>query len=162
MRSGSLRRATLRDLVLAREQRSHGGRAAPAAERQAQLPERDQVAESVTPQVQLALADALPVVDRHLETPDLRVREGQDLELLRERHAVALRPDALQDVAPEDPHSRLRVDQEAAEEQHRRARQDRVAEQTQRTLRLVVLRPPPTGGHERQLPPEAKLQQPRT
>src|SRR5262249_38812415 len=97
-------------------------RAALLPQREPELRERDQVAESVTPEVQLALADAVAVPDRHLEAADLGMCEGQDLELLRQRHAVALRLDALQDIAPADPHPGVRVDQEAPEEHQRGAR----------------------------------------
>src|SRR4030095_1223285 len=148
--SGRLRRPALFDrlLVACRQRRHPGRRAAPAPEREAQLAERDQVAEAVLPEIQLALADAVSVVDRHLEAADLGVGEGEDLELLRQRHAVALGLDAIEDLPPEDPHPGLRVDQEAPEEHHRGARQDRVAEKPQGALRLVVLRAPATRRHE--------------
>src|SRR4030095_8113823 len=123
-------------------------RAAPASEGEPQLAEGEQVAKPVLPQIQLALADTVSVVDRHLEAADIGMGEGEDLELLRQRHPVALRLDVLEDIAPEDPHAGLRVDQEASEEHHRGARQDRVAEESQRALRLVVLRAPATRRHE--------------
>src|SRR5262249_46533861 len=68
MASGCPGRPALLDLFRG-GQRRDGGCPAPAAERQPELPERHQVAEAVAPQIEFALAHALSVVDRHLQTP---------------------------------------------------------------------------------------------
>src|SRR5688572_32816065 len=119
MRSGALRRDPLLGRGLrahARERRDLRERAPPAAERQAKLPELEEIPEAIAPQVQLALADTLTVVDRHLEAADVAIGESQDLDLLRKRHRVALRLHAQPRVAAADPHAGLGVDEHAAED----------------------------------------------
>src|SRR6185503_8176936 len=111
-----------------RQRRDRGARAATLSEGEAELEELEEVPEPVAPEVQLTLADALAVVDRHLEAADLRVREREDLDLLRQRHRVGRRLEARQRLAAEDPHARLRVEEVASEEHHGRARQDEVPE----------------------------------
>ncbi len=74
--------------------------------------------------------------------------EGLDLDLFRERHAVAGEIELREDVLLEHPHARLRVDDELEVERHHRAGQDRVSEEPNGALHLAALRVPTARGDE--------------
>src|SRR5262249_26290062 len=73
------------------------------------LEQEAHVAVAVLPRGELHVAHADAVLDGHFEAPQARLRERLDLDLLRERHAVAGELELREDLLLEDPHAGLRV-----------------------------------------------------